>query len=155
MPPHVGPRYCIKGIQTVPALQIVGGELLRDVELRESQISPGNWQPVHPLPAGAIPKKYGVVQFRLMGNGMYQPVIRLLEQEIRLSEHQGGEILGCPGISYQTLLRLRANGFVRGRAITPKTTTISVESWLEHIDACLDPDFWTRERRSRFASPIR
>lgn len=155
MSAHVGQRAAIKGIQTVQGLQIIGGPLIPEIEVRESQISPGCWEPIRGFGPGIIPKKYGVVLFKRVQGGLFLPVIKLLEQHIRLSEEQGGEMLGCPGVSYQTILRLRANGFLRGSAITPRTTTISVESWIEHLVASEDPDFWTPDRRKLFARPIR
>lgn len=139
----------------VRGLQLVDGPLIDSIELKPSQIAPGHWEPVRMLPEEMVPKKYGFVTFKRLSNGMFMPVIRLCDQEVRLSEDRGGEILGCPGISYQTLLRLRHHGFIRGSAVTPRTTTVSVQSWFDHLENVQDPDFWTPARRKLFAQAIR
>ena len=144
MPAHIGPRECIKGVQ------IIGGELLTDLAVRPSQIAPGLWEPVSGWPANSFPKQYGMVQFKRLSTGDFRPLLKLIPQHVRLSEQRGAEDLGCPGVSYQTLHRLFKNGFIKGSMITPRTTSINVESWLEHLRATQDPDFWTPDRRQAY-----
>lgn len=102
------------------------------------------------IPREAVPQ-YGVVKLMRQGDGSYIPVLKTWNETIRMREdtpyHLGLDI------SYMTLKRLIAAGFIRGRLIAPDTCLLDLASLYEHIEKCQDFEFWTPARRAEYRSP--
>lgn len=97
-----------------------------------------------PLPRDKVPE-YGVCKLRACGDGTYQPILRVLEPYIRVSE--AAKLLDVP---YSTLRRLCRAGFVESTQISPNNFQVNLASWFEHIDRVRkDPEFWLREENMR------
>lgn len=99
-------------------------------------------------PAKLIPQ-VGVFDWQPAGDGTYRPVVRMHELFMRMP--QFAKIVD---IDYCALRRLVTAGFVEGRVITPGTIQVSVHSFFAHVEACKDREFWTDERRAKYASAL-
>jgi hypothetical protein len=99
-----------------------------------------------------IAPKFGIIRWMPAGDGTFRPRVQVLENVIRVTEARQYGI----HISRETIIRLGVAGFVSISQLAPMTICVSLESLLDHIDACKDPEFWTEERlvRYRKALPI-
>ncbi|WP_395737432.1 hypothetical protein [Prosthecobacter sp.] len=81
-------------------------------------------------------------------DGSFTPVVRVKEAWLRVSEAEKLPL----GVSAEVMFKLIKGGFVIGSAPAPHSTIINISDLLRHIEECAeDPDFWTTERRKRYA----
>jgi len=57
-------------------------------------------------------------------------------------------------LSYNSILRLYKNGFIRGCMPVPHRILIDLESLHRHLQEASDPDYWTAERTKQFKETI-
>lgn len=137
-------------------------------QCRLVEYAPGQWCAL--LPLEEIPR-FGVVRFMRQGSE-WKPVLQGWTRYIQLAQFRpqnqqraqweidagvppGGlaEHIGLD-LSYNTVLRLYKNDFVRGCQPVPGRILIDLASLVEHIEATKDPDFWTADRREQFKRVI-
>lgn len=137
-------------------------------QCRLVEYAPGQWCAL--LPLEEIPR-YGVVRWMRTGNE-WRPVLQGWTRYIQLAQFRpqnqqraqwqidagippGGlaEHIGLD-LSYNTILRLYKNDFIRGCQPVPGRILIDLASLVEHIEATKDPDFWTADRREQFKRVI-
>lgn len=125
------------------------------------EYAPGQYAAV--LGAEVIPR-YGVVRFDHVGKNHWRPcligwgrhiALRKFFREGATGNEPNPELarLGLD-LSYNSVLRLYKNGFVRGRMPVPHRILIDLESLHRHLEATADPDFWTAEKIAQFKEVI-
>lgn len=115
----------------------------------EVEVSPGErcvW-----LRDEQVRQHFGVFAWQKLGDGTYAPVVRIYDTYVRINEVQS---VGIP-IPWDTLRRLATAGFVDYRQPAPNTIYICIESLVQHMEATRDPEFWTADRRARYAAACR
>lgn len=90
----------------------------------------------------------GVVRLARDPKGRLIPMLRTWKPEVRLTKDLPAQ-LGIE-IDYRTLCRLISAGFIRARRPAPRLTLVSIESLIEHLDLCRDPEFWEGENLERY-----
>lgn len=81
-------------------------------------------------------------------DGTFTPVVRVKDAWLRVSEAEKLPL----GVSAEVMFKLVKGGFVVGSAPAPHSTIINITDLLRHIEECAeDPDYWTSERRKRYA----
>ncbi len=149
--------------------EIGGGEIPESIQIlvdedREARIieyAPGQFAAV--LGREMIPK-YGIVRFDHVGNNQYRATLVGWRKMIALwkffrPDASGSEphpILLQLGLdlSYNSVLRLYKNGFVRGCMPVPHRILIDIESLNRHLQEASDPDYWTKDRIARFRETV-
>ena len=104
-------------------------------------IAPG--KTVSALPPDAV-DAIAIAELQPAGDGTYRPVARLAKRWI-INNDANLKTYGIP-LSYRSVLRLIRGGFIDGRHATPKTWQFDYYSYLRHLEACKDPEFWTPRR---------
>lgn len=103
------------------------------------------------LPITLAPK-VGIVRWVPVGDGSYKPRLQVMETWIRVTAAAQFGV----HIKRDTLIRLGVAGFISISQPSPQNTSVSLESLLEHLERCKDPEFWTEARlvKYRRALPI-
>lgn len=83
-------------------------------------------------------------------DGSYRAVPRQSSSPAR--KGSVGEAARLANCSTATIYRLYTSGLVAGERATPRKIMIDLESLHSYLEAARDPDFWTAERRLKFAS---
>lgn len=108
--------------------------------------------------------RYGVVLMERTAKNEYRPRFVGWGKKIALRKFfrpgaSGSEphpVLQCLGLdlSYNSVLRLYKNGFIRGTMPVPHRILIDIASLNRHLEEASDPDFWTEERVRQFKETI-
>lgn len=111
------------------------------------QVAPGVIGTRLPADVRKIPA-LGIFDWSSNGNGTFTPVVRVKEAWLRVSEAEKLPL----GVSAEVMFKLIKGGFVIGSAPAPHSTIINISDLLRHIEECAeDPEYWTKERRDRYA----
>lgn len=131
-----------------------------NIEAKIVEVAPGQFVAV--LGREAVPR-YGIIRFDRRGND-WIPVFVGWGKKIALRKffrpdatgQEPHPILQCLGLdlSYNSILRLFKNGFIRGSMPVPHRILIDIESLNRHLEESSDPDFWTPERVKQFKETI-
>jgi hypothetical protein len=108
------------------------------------EIAPGEFMAQAPV---RFAPKVGVVKFVRVEANLYQPVIQALPLLVTRAAWRE-DLYGC---GWKTAQSLAFAGFVEYRRPAPGKMSLVVESWLDHLNASNDPNFWTLERRRALA----
>lgn len=113
------------------------------------EIAPG--QTVAPIDIADV-EQVAIADIVPQGDGTFRAVARLSRRWLAVSPRT----LRRLGIDHSptTLHRLIRAGFVRGRQPSPRVYEFELESYLEHLQACEDPEFWTEQRREFYRQSI-
>ena len=128
--------------RTAPVKNLATGQ---DAKTRLIEVAPGQWTAESIDPAD-VPR-YGIVRMMRQPDGRYIPVLKHYGQFQRCTRELPEE-LGFRGLTYQTLYRLIAAGFVASSRPAPGVVLIDILSLAEHLEAARDSEFWTAERRA-------
>jgi hypothetical protein len=109
------------------------------------EIAPG--EAYADLPAEQAPR-VGIVRWVPAGDGLFRPRVQLLENWIRTTHAPQFGI----HIKPETLVRLGNSGFIKFSQTSPGHNAVCLESLLDHIEKCRDPEFWTTERRKQYTT---
>lgn len=104
-----------------------------------AQLEPGKKFAI--LPPAAVPQ-FGVAEWVPAGDNTYRLVARTLPRWHVIN----GKTMRLLGIacSPRTLVRLMDAGFIETRRPTPNTREFSYDSYLAHVAATADPEFWSQ-----------
>lgn len=143
--------------ETPPEMGVFGEE----VEARMVEYAPGQWAAV--LGSEAIPR-YGIVRFEHVAKNHWRPRLVGWSKYVALrkffrpgaSGSEPNPVLQRLGLdlSYNSILRLYKNGFVKGVMPVPHRILIDIESLNRHLIEASDPDFWTDDRVRAFKETI-
>jgi hypothetical protein len=97
------------------------------------------------IPPDKLPK-VGIVRWIPCGDGTYRPRLQVMENWIRTTHAPQFGI----HIQPETLVRLANSGFIQIAQTSPGHNAINLESLLDHIEACRDPEFWTSARKATY-----
>lgn len=97
-----------------------------------------------------IAPQYGIFRWVPAGDGTYRPRIQVLETWIRVADAPKYGI----HILRDTLVRLGNAGFIGISQATPGQNHIHLESLIDHVEACKDPEFWNAERRAKYSAAL-
>lgn len=86
------------------------------------------------------------------GDGTFRAVARVTSRWLSVTPRNLRK-LGSDH-SVRTVQRLIKAGFVRGRQPSPRVNEFDLLSYLEHLEACEDPEFWTEHRRELYRRSI-
>lgn len=146
----------------------IGGDEIPDcidligegIEAKLVEYAPGQFAAL--LGREAVPR-YGIVKFDKVGKE-FVPRFVGWHKKIALRKffrpdatgqepHPVMQSLGLD-LSYNSVLRLYKNGFVRGTMPVPHRILIDIESLNRHLEEASDPDFWTEDRVKQFKETI-
>jgi hypothetical protein len=111
-----------------------------------SEVSPGKFQAV--IPPEDLPR-YGIARMMRQPDGRYIPVLSHHSELIQLTPRTPEE-LGLRGVHWKGLRRLVISGLVSGSFPTPHVCLMSLASFVEHVEATRDREYWTEERKEAF-----
>jgi len=114
---------------------------------QEIEVAPG--ERYVDVPPDIVPK-IGIVRWTPAGDGTYKPRVQVMENWIRVTEATRFGI----HIKRETLIRLGTSGFISSNQPSPGMICISLDSLLEHIELCKDPEFWTEKRRTEYRKAL-
>ena len=118
-------------------------------EPMEIEIAPG--KTIVPLPPDAI-EHVVIADLQPAGDGTYRPVARLARRWI-INSAPNLKRYGIP-LSSSSVKRLIRAGFIVGSKSTPKLYQFDYYSYLRHLEACKDPEFWDDRRRKIWQQSI-
>ncbi len=139
---------------SLPALPTTAAQLATAVRIlprnQTIALAPGiGTRKVVDAPRELIPC-VGVCDWQPAGDGTYKPVIRLHEQNIRVSI--AARVLD---VDYFVLRRLITAGFVEGHQPTPSCYLLNLHSYFDHLARVqADPEFWNELRRAQYSAAL-
>lgn len=86
------------------------------------------------------------------GDGTFRAVARVARRWLIVSPRNLRQLGSDHSVA--TLQRLIKAGFVKGRQPSPRVNEFDLMSYLEHLERCEDPEFWTERRRELYKQSI-
>jgi hypothetical protein len=100
-----------------------------------------------------VPAMIGVFEMSQQPDGSFRPMIRLHTTWVRMKTNICEE-LGL-GVTYTSLRRLMAAGFVKSKQTTPGQYSFCLQSFHQHCAKVqADPEFWSGENLRRYMEAL-
>ena len=111
--------------------------------LRTCQVSPD--QVMSDMPQSEAPR-YTLAKWIPVGDGTFRPRLQTIEVWARMKDLPS---YGIP-LPPETITRLATAGFIEMRKVAPASLMVNLDSLYAHLEACKDPEFWTKERIAKY-----